>query len=637
MTTTTRSPRALLKHRSRDITEGPERAPARAMLMAMGLTSADLDKPFVAVANLASDVTPCNVHLDRIAAAVKEGIRQGDGTPFQFGTITVSDGISMGTEGMKASLVSREVIADSIETVAFGERMDGLVTVAGCDKNMPGCMMAIARLNIPSVFVYGGSILPGRFQGRDVSIQDVFEGVGAYAAGRMTREELTELECNACPGEGACAGMFTANTMSTAIEVMGLSLPGDAALTAVDPNKNDEARRAGAAVMAMLAEGVRPRDILTRQAFENAITVVVAMGGSTNAVLHLMAIAREAEVDLTLEDFDRISRSTPYIADMKPGGRYVMADLSRYGGVALIGKRLLDAGLLHGDAMSVNGKTLAENINGASIVDDQPVIYRTDQPRSPTGGLAILRGNLAPDGAVIKVAGHQEKVYQGPARVFDQEEPAFQAIQRGKIKAGDIVVIRYEGPKGGPGMRENAGGYGRPHRAGAGRFGGAGHGRAVFGRLARADGGPCGAGGHDGRPHRAAAGGRHHHAGHPQPPAGRPHQRGGADRPAGRLAADGAEVHRRRAGEVRQAGILGGGRGGNAVIYLCRRPGAGCCSPGTGINTKRRRSGGRRHIGEHNDTSGLYRQHIGAGRERHCFNTIEMRAGLADCVKSRSG
>ena len=425
MATISRSPRALLKHRSRDITEGPDRAPARAMLRAMGLTPDDLEKPFVAVANLASDVTPCNVHLDRFATAVKDGIRAGEGTPFQFGTITVSDGISMGTEGMKASLVSREVIADSIETVAFGERMDGLVTVAGCDKNMPGCMMAIARLNIPAVFVYGGSILPGQYNGQDVNIQDVFEAVGAYAAGRITREELTELECQACPGEGSCAGLFTANTMSTAIEVMGMSLPGDASLTAVDPRKVGEAKLAGETVMRLLEEGIRPRDILTREAFENAITVVVAMGGSTNSVLHLMAIAREAEVDLTLEDFDRISRNTPYIADMKPGGRYVMADLSRYGGVALIGKRLLDAGLLHGDAMSVNGKTLAENINATAITEDQPVIYHVDHPRSPTGGLAILRGNLAPDGAVIKVAGHQERVYEGPARVFEQEEPAF--------------------------------------------------------------------------------------------------------------------------------------------------------------------------------------------------------------------
>lgn len=454
MTTTTRSSRALLKHRSSDITDGPERAPARSYLRAMGLTDDDLAKPFVAVANLASDVTPCNVHLDKWAAAVKQGIRDGDGTPFQFGTITVSDGISMGTEGMKASLVSREVIADSIETVVFGQRMDGLVTVGGCDKNMPGCMMAIARLNIPSVFVYGGSILPGQYNGNDVNIQDVFEAVGAWAAGHITGEELTELECAACPGEGSCGGLFTANTMSTAIEIMGLSLPGDSSLTAVDPRKGEEARRAGEAVMRMLDEGIRPRDILTRQAFENGITLVAAMGGSTNAVLHLMAIAREADVDLTLEDFDRISRNTPYITDMKPGGRYVMADLSRYGGVALIGKRLLDAGLLHGDAMSVNGKTLAENLRETTTADDQPVVYNVDAPRSPTGGLAILRGNLAPDGAVIKVAGHQEKVYEGPARVFDQEEAAFQAIQRREVKPGDIVVIRYEGPKGGPGMRE---------------------------------------------------------------------------------------------------------------------------------------------------------------------------------------
>ena len=332
MTTTARSPRALLKHRSSDITDGPERAPARSYLRAMGLTDDDLAKPFVAVANLASDVTPCNVHLDKWAAAVKEGIRDGGGTPFQFGTITVSDGISMGTEGMKASLVSREVIADSIETVVFGQRMDGVVTVGGCDKNMPGCMMAIARLNIPSVFVYGGSILPGQYNGNDINIQDVFEAVGAWAAGHITGEELTELECAACPGEGSCGGLFTANTMSTAIEIMGLSLPGDSSLTAVDPRKGEEARLAGEAVMRMLDEGIRPRDILTRQAFENGITLVAAMGGSTNAVLHLMAIAREAEVDLTLEDFDRISRNTPYITDMKPGGRYVMADLSRYGG-----------------------------------------------------------------------------------------------------------------------------------------------------------------------------------------------------------------------------------------------------------------------------------------------------------------
>ena len=490
------------KHRSREITDGPDRAPARAMLLAMGLTQEDLEKPFVSLANLASDVTPCNVHLDRLTNAAKEGVREAGGIPFEFGTITVSDGISMGTEGMKASLVSREVIADSIEVVTFGERMDGLITVAGCDKNMPGCMMAIARLNIPSIFIYGGTIMPGQFQGRDVNIQDVFEAVGAYAKGNMTLDELTELECNACPGEGSCAGLFTANTMSTAIEVMGLSLPGDASIPAIDPRKNDRAKESGRTLMRLLSEGIRPRDILTKHAFENAITVVVAMGGSTNAVLHLMAIAREAGVNLQLEDFDRISRNTPYITDMKPGGRYVMADLDRYGGISLVLKRLLNAGLLHGDAMTITGKSLAENVSSINTVDDQPIVYNTDAPRSPTGGLAILKGNLAPDGAVIKVAGHQEKIYEGPARVFDQEEEAFQAIQRNEIVAGDIVVIRYEGPKGGPGMREMLAVTGALIGQGLGddvalitdgRFSGASHGPMV-GHVApeAAVGGPIG-------------------------------------------------------------------------------------------------------------------------------------------------
>ena len=497
-----RSSKLQMKHRSKDITEGPERAPARAMLLAMGLTQDDLDQPFIAIANLASDVTPCNIHLDKFAQAAKEGVRQEEGTPFEFGTITVSDGISMGTEGMKASLVSREVIADSIEVVTFGERMDGLITVAGCDKNMPGCMMAIARLNVPSIFIYGGTIMPGRYEGRDVNIQDVFEAVGAYAKGNMSLDELHALECVACPAEGSCAGLFTANTMSTAIEMMGMSLPGDASIPAIDPRKVDEARRAGATLMELLAQDVRPRDIMTREAFENAITAVVAMGGSTNAVLHLMAIAREAEVELNLQDFDRISRNTPYISDMRPGGRYVMADLDRHGGVALIGKRLLNAGLLHGDTITVTGKTLRENLNSVETIEDQDIIYHTDNPRSPTGGLGILYGNLAPEGAVIKVAGHQEKIYEGPARVFDQEEPAFKAIQDGQIKEGDIVIIRYEGPKGGPGMREMLAVTGALIGQGLGdsvalvtdgRFSGASHGPMV-GHVApeAAVGGPIG-------------------------------------------------------------------------------------------------------------------------------------------------
>jgi len=452
MTITSRNLR--LKHRSKEITEGPERAPARSYLWAMGLTQEDMDKPFVAVANLASEVTPCNVHLDRLAQAAKEGIREAGAVPFEFGTITVSDGISMGTEGMKASLVSREVIADSIEVVAFGERMDALLTIGGCDKNMPGCLMAMARLNIPSIFIYGGTIMPGQFEGHDVNVQDVFEAVGAYSNGDITLDQLRDLECRACPGEGSCAGLFTANTMSTAVEALGMSLPRNASIPAVDPRKVEESRRAGQTLLRLLEENVRPRDILTRQAFENAIAVTLAMGGSTNVVLHLMAIASEAGVDLSLDDFDRIGRNTPYIADMKPSGRFVMADLDRYGGVPLVMKRLLEAGLLHGDAMTITGKTLQENVAAAETIDDQPVIYTADAPRSPTGGLAILYGNLAPEGAVIKVAGHQERVYQGPARVFDDEQAAFQAIQRHEIKSGDVVVIRYEGPKGGPGMRE---------------------------------------------------------------------------------------------------------------------------------------------------------------------------------------
>ena len=477
-----------LKHLSKEITEGPDRAPARAMLRAMGLTSDDMDKPFIAIANLASDVPPCNVHLDRLADAAKEGVRQADGVPFKFGTITISDGISMGTEGMKASLVSREVIADSIEVVTFGERMDGLITVAGCDKNMPGCMMAIARLNVPALFIYGGSIMPGNYLGKDVNIQDVFEAVGSYANGDMTREQLHDLECVACPGEGSCAGLFTANTMSTAIEVMGMSLPGDASIPAIDPRKDEETLLAGRTLMRLLEEDLRPRDILTRQAFENAITVVVAMGGSTNAVLHLMAIAKEAQVELSLQDFDRISRSTPYITDMRPAGQFVMADLDRVGGVPLVVKRLLQAGLLHGDAMTITGKTLRQNVEAFETVDDQSIVVPIEQPRSPTGGLAILYGNLAPDGAVIKVAGHQEKVYQGPARVFNQEQAAFQAIQRKEIKPGDIVIIRYEGPKGGPGMQEMLGVTGALIGQGLGddvalvtdgRFSGASHGPMV--------------------------------------------------------------------------------------------------------------------------------------------------------------
>ena len=443
-----------MKPRSWEVTEGPERAPARAMLHAMGLTPDDLKQPFVGVANLASDITPCNVHLDKLAREVRGGVKGAGGTPFEFGTITVSDGITMGTQGMKASLISREVIADSIEVVAFGQRFDALVTIAGCDKNLPGTLMAATRLNIPSVFVYGGTIMPGSFQGRDVNIQDVFEAVGAHSTGSMSDADLTEMEGSACPGAGSCAGMFTANTMASAIEALGMSLPGVSSIPATDDRILESCRRAGAAALDLLERGLTPRDILTKDAFENAIAVVASMGGSTNAVLHLLAIAHEAGISLTLDDFDRVSTRTPYIADMKPGGKYVMADLDRAGGVPLVMKRLLAAGLLHGDTMTVTGKTLAQNLDDIDTSDDERIVRHVESPLAPTGGLVILRGNLAPDGSVVKVAASQHISHKGPARIFGREEDAFQAIQRQEIRSGDVVVIRYEGPKGGPGMRE---------------------------------------------------------------------------------------------------------------------------------------------------------------------------------------
>ena len=446
--------RADLKKKSRVVSEGPSRAPARAMLRAVGLKDEDMDKPFIAVGNLASDVTPCNVHLDRLAKGVKEGVWASNGVPFMFGTITVSDGISMGTEGMKASLVSREVIADSIETISFAEGMDALIVVAACDKNMPGAMMAMARLNIPSLFVYGGAILPGRFHGEDVNIQDVFEAVGAYSQGKTSLDDLMELERVACPGEGACSGMFTANTMASAVEALGMSVPGAASVPAVDARMAGIARGAGKVIYDLLERDLKPRDILTKEAFENAITVVLSMGGSTNAVLHLLAIANEAKVPLEIDDFDRLSRRTPYLTDLRPGGKYVMSDVDRAGGVPVIMNELLNAGLLHGDALTVTGKTMAENLSEFDGVPDSRVIYPASSPRSPTGGLVILKGNLAPEGAVLKVAGTKHLAHEGPARVYDGERAAFNAVTGGELNEGDVVVIRYEGPKGGPGMQE---------------------------------------------------------------------------------------------------------------------------------------------------------------------------------------
>ncbi len=446
-----------LNRHSRAITQGPDRAPSRAMFKAVGLTDEDLDRPLVGIANTWIEVMPCNFHLRRLSAKVKEGIRAGGGTPIEFNTVAVSDGISMGTEGMKASLISREVIADSIELVTRGHLFDAVVALSGCDKTIPGTVMALARLDLPSLMLYGGSIMPGRFQGRDVTIQDVFEGVGAHAAGKMTDAELLDLESRACPGPGACGGQFTANTMATAFEVLGISPIGTASVPAMDDRKDDVAFRAGEMIMDLVRKNLTARQIITRTALENAIAAVAATGGSTNGVLHLLGVAREAEVDLRIDDFDRISSGTPLIADLKPGGRFVANDLYRAGGVPLVARRLLDAGRLNGDCMTVTGRTLDEETRGVEETPGQEVVRPVADPLKPTGGLVILRGNLAPEGCVVKVAGHERTRHSGPARVFDREEDSFKAVQNGEIKAGDVVVIRYEGPMGGPGMREMLG------------------------------------------------------------------------------------------------------------------------------------------------------------------------------------
>ena len=443
-----------LNKKSKVVTQGDDRAPARSMLRAVGLTDEDMNKPFIGIANLASDVTPCNVHLDRIAQKAKIGVRDAGMVPMMFGTITISDGISMGTEGMKASLVTREIIADSIEAVVFGESLDGLLAVAACDKNMPGVMMAMARLNVPSIFVYGGAILPGKYDGKDINIQDMFEAVGAYSRGDLSLKQLIDMEKVACPGEGACAGMFTANTMSSAIEAMGMSIPGASSIPAVDPRNEAVAVKSGEFLIDLIKKDIKPRDIMTKRAFENAITAVLAMGGSTNAVLHLLAMAHEAEVDLNIEDFNTLSEKTPYITNLRPGGKYVMSDVDKAGGVPVILKELLNAGLLHGDVLTITGKTMTENLSEITTKPDNEVIYSHNTPRSSTGGLVILKGNLAPEGAVFKVAGTKHIKHEGPAKVYNGEREAFNAITSGKVVDGDVVIIRYEGPKGGPGMQE---------------------------------------------------------------------------------------------------------------------------------------------------------------------------------------
>ncbi|MDP9239819.1 MAG: dihydroxy-acid dehydratase [Actinomycetota bacterium] len=442
--------------RSREVTEGYERAPARAMLRAVGMTDEDWGKPQVAIASSYNEVTPCNMPLDKLAKQAKDGVRGAGGFPLEFTTIAVSDGISMGHEGMRASLVSRELIADSVECMVHAERFDAMVLLAGCDKSLPGMLMAAARLDLAAVFVYGGSILPGRLaDGTVVTIQDVFQGVGACAAGLITPERLDEIERAACPGIGACGGMFTANTMASAAEALGMALPGSASVPAVDDRLQGIAADSGRAVVSLLDAGITARAVLTREAFENAIAVVMALGGSTNAVLHLLAIAAEARVALDLDDFDRIGRQVPHLGDLKPFGRYVMKDMDGVGGVPVVMRALLDAGHLHGDALTVTGRTVAQNLAAVQPRDpDGAVVHAIDKPISRNGGLAILRGSLAPDGAVVKTAGMEELRIEGTSRVFDGEAGAMAAVTEGRIVAGDVVVIRYEGPKGGPGMRE---------------------------------------------------------------------------------------------------------------------------------------------------------------------------------------
>src|SRR5688572_5560743 len=492
-----------LKPRSHVITDGPDRAPTRAMLKAVGFTDEDLSRPIVGVANTWIEIGPCNFHLRRLAAKVKEGIRAAGATPMEFNTVSISDGISMGAEGMKCSLISREVIADSIELVARGNHFDALVCLSGCDKTNPGVVMALARLNIPGLALYGGSIAPGHLGDRDLTIQDVFEAVGAYSSGRINEEQFKSVENTACPGAGACGGQFTANTMSTVMEFLGISPMGSNGIPATAAEKDQAAFNAGKLVVELLRRDLRPSQILTRKSIENAIASVAATGGSTNAVLHLLAIAREAGIELNIDDFDRISARKPLIADLKPGGRFVANDLYKAGGIQLVAKRLMEAGLIHGDTPTVSGKTLKEAAQGVQEATGQEVVRPMVNPLKPTGGLVILKGNLAPEGCVVKVAGHERLIHKGPARVFDREEDAFAAVQKGQIKADDVVVIRYEGPKGGPGMREMLGVTAALVGAGLGdsvalltdgRFSGATHG-LMAGHVApeAAQGGPIAA------------------------------------------------------------------------------------------------------------------------------------------------
>ncbi len=436
------------------VTAGDNRAPNRAMLRAVGFKDEDFSKPIIGIASTWSNLTPCNMHIDKLALRADAGVKAANGFPLTFGTITVADGISMGTEGMKYSLVSREVIADSIETVVNGQRFDGILGIGGCDKNMPGCLMAMARMNVPGIFVYGGTIKPGRVDGKDVDIVSIFEAVGQFGTKKITREEFSAVECGACPGAGSCGGMYTANTMASAIEALGMSLPYSASRDAESEEKKEDTQKAGEAVVRLVEKNICPRDILTKKAFENAITLVMALGGSTNAVLHLIAIAREAHVGLKIDDFNRIAKKVPHLANLKPSGKYVMSDLNKVGGIPAVMKLLLNKGLIHGECLTVTGKSVAENLKDVALVSNEEIVKPFSKPMHPTGPMVILKGNLAPEGAVAKIGGLKVFYHRGPARIYNSEEEALAAILGKKIKPNDVVIIRYEGPKGGPGMRE---------------------------------------------------------------------------------------------------------------------------------------------------------------------------------------
>ena len=554
-----------LKPRSAVITDGPDRAPTRAMLKAAGFSDEDLRRPIIGVANTWIEIGPCNYHLRRLAVKVKEGIRAAGGTPMEFNTVSISDGISMGVEGMKCSLISREVIADSIELVARGNHFDGLVCLSGCDKTNPGVVMALARLDIPGLALYGGSIAPGHLGDKDLTIQDVFEAVGAYASKRIDAEQLLAVENAACPGAGACGGQFTANTMSTVMEFLGISPMGSNGIPATLAEKDEAAFNAGKLVMDLLKRDLRPSKILTRKSIENAIASVAATGGSTNAVLHLLAIAREAGVELNIDDFDKISDRTPLIADLKPGGRFVASDLYHAGGIQLVAKRLIDAGLIHGDTITVTGKTLAEAAEMTKETAGQEVVRAVNDPLKATGGLVILKGNLAPEGCVVKVAGHERMIHRGPARVFDREEDAFAAVQAGKIKDNDVVVIRYEGPEGRTGNARDARRHRGARRRGLGRCRRVDHRWPLLRGDPWTDGGACCAGSRPRRPHRRAARWRFDSFRHQGAPLGRGDFRTRIAIALKHMESAGAALQDRRHGQICQARVVGVGRRGDAV------------------------------------------------------------------------